>query len=79
MKSNKARSEVDLRDLDETPTTKQNIMNLVPTIPISSTPMPCRSGRVVIKPIRFMYLGKSFKAIIKEQNIRLIPRITMKQ
>lgn len=41
----------------------------VPTlnIPIdSSTLVPHRSGRVVIRSDRFMYLGESFEAIPKE-------------
>ena len=47
-------------------------MDLVPTIPISRTLMPCCSGRVVKQPNRFMYLGKCFEAIIKEHEIDLI-------
>ena len=44
-------------------------MHLVPTIPVSSTMMPCHSGRVVKQPDQFMYLGKFFKAILKEHEI----------
>ena len=44
--SNNVRSKVDLRDLDKTPTTTQNTMDPIPTIPISSTLVPRRSGRV---------------------------------
>ena len=44
-------------------------MDLVPTIPISCTPMPCHSGRVVKQLDRLMYLGKSFEAILKEHEI----------
>ena len=44
-------------------------MDSVPTILISSTSMPCRSGRVVKQPNRFMYLGKSFEVILKEHEI----------
>ena len=48
-------------------------MDLIPTISISSTPVvPSRSGRVVKQPDRFMYLGKSFKAILKEHEINPI-------
>ena len=49
MISNKVRSEVDLRDLDENPTTTYNTMDLVPTILVSSILMSYRSGRVVIQ------------------------------
>ena len=48
MISNKVRSVVDLRDLDETPTTAYNTLDLVPTILVSSILMSYRSGRVVI-------------------------------
>ena len=44
-------------------------MDPVPTIFISCIPMPCHSGRVVKQPNQFMYLGKSFEAIIKEHEI----------
>ena len=44
-------------------------MDPIPTIPISSTPMPCRSGRIVKQPDQFKYLGKSFEAILKEHEI----------
>ena len=47
-------------------------MDLVSTIPISSTLMPCCSRRVVKQPNRFMYLGKSFEAILKEHEIDFI-------
>ena len=43
-------------------------MDPVPTIFISCIPMPCHSGRVVKQPNRFMYLGKFFKAILKEHD-----------
>ena len=39
----------------------------MPTILVSSNiPVPCSSGRVFMQPDRFMYLGKSFKAILEE-------------
>ena len=44
-------------------------MDPEPTIPISRTPMPCCNGRVVKQSNQFMYLGKSFEAIIKEHEI----------
>ena len=44
-------------------------MDPIPNIPISSTLMPHRGGRVVKQPDRFMYLGKSFEAILKEHEI----------
>ena len=47
-------------------------MDLVPTILVSSTPMPCHSGKVVKQPNRFMYLENSFKAILKEHEINPI-------
>ena len=47
-------------------------MDLVPTILVSSTPMPCHSGKVVKQPNQFMYLEKSFKAIINKHEIDLI-------
>ena len=34
--------------------------------------MPCHSERIVKQPDEFMYLGKSFKAILKEHEIDLI-------
>ena len=41
-----------------------------PTIPInSSTLVPRHSGRVVIKPNRFMYLGEFFEAIQEDHEI----------
>ena len=47
-------------------------MDLVPTIPISSTLMPYHSGRVVKQLDRYMYLGKSFEAMLKEHEINPI-------
>ena len=44
-------------------------MDPVPTIPISSTLMPCRSGRVVKQLYWFMFIGKSFETILKEYEI----------
>ena len=44
-------------------------MDPIPTIPISSTLMLCLSRRVVKQPDQFMYLGKSFEAILKEHEI----------
>ena len=41
------------------------------TILVSSTPMPRRSGRVVVQPDQFMYLGESFEAILEEHEINL--------
>ena len=49
MMSNNIRSEVNLRDLDKTPTTIQNTMDLLSTILISSITVPHCSGRVVIQ------------------------------
>ena len=40
MMSNKVRDDVDLRALNETPTTTHNIMDLIPTILVSSTSVP---------------------------------------
>ena len=57
MMSNKVRSEANLRDLNETPTTTQNSMDHVLTIFISNTQVSHHRGRVVIKIDRFMYLG----------------------
>ena len=57
MMSNKAWCRVNLRALDKTFTTTQNVMNPIPTILVSSTPVPRRSGRVIIKLDQFMYLG----------------------
>ena len=56
MMSNKAWCKVNLRALDKTLTKTQNAMNPIPTILISSTPVPRRSGRVIIKLDQFMYL-----------------------
>ena len=47
-------------------------MDLVLTIPISSTLMPHHSGKVVKQPNGFIYVGKSFEAILKEHEIDLI-------
>ena len=44
-------------------------MDHVPTILVSSTPMPHRSGRVVIQLDRFIYFRESFKAIPEEHEI----------
>ena len=44
-------------------------MDPLPTIPISSTLMLHHSERVLKQPDQFMYLGKSFEAIIKEHEI----------
>ena len=44
-------------------------MDPIPTIPIFSILMSCCSGRVVKQPDRFMYLGKSFEAVLKEHDI----------
>ena len=49
MMSNNIRSEVNLRDLDKTPTTVQNTMDPLSTILISSITVPHCSGRVVIQ------------------------------
>ena len=45
--SNKVRSKVDLRTLDETPIITQTTMDLVPTILIFSTPMPHHGRRLL--------------------------------
>ena len=44
-------------------------MDPVLTIPISSTLIPRCSERVAKQLDRFMYLGKSFEAILKEHKI----------
>ena len=49
MMSNNIRSEVNLRDLDKTPTIVQNTMDLLSTILISSITVPHCSGKVVIQ------------------------------
>ena len=49
MMSNNVKSEVDLRNLDKYSTTTHNTMDLVTTIPISSTLVLHHSGRVVIQ------------------------------
>ena len=71
MISNKVRSVVDLRNLDENPTTTYNTMDLVPTILVSSILMSYRNGRVVIQLDWFMYLGESLEAILEEHEIDL--------
>ena len=48
MMSNNVRSNVVFLDLDKTPTTKHYTMDPVSTIPISSTPICCHGGRVVV-------------------------------
>ena len=48
--SNKVRGDVDLRALNETPTTTHNIMDLIPTILVSSTSVPHYNRKVVIQP-----------------------------
>ena len=48
MMSNNVRSKVVFLDLDKTPTTKHYTMDLVSTIPISSTPICRRGGRVIV-------------------------------
>ena len=47
-------------------------MDSIQVIPISSTPMSCRSERVVKQPDQFMYLGKFFEVILKEHEINPI-------
>ena len=47
-------------------------MDPIPTIPIFSILMSCCSGRVVKQLDQFMYLGKSFEAILKEHEIDFI-------
>ena len=44
-------------------------MDPIPIIPISSTLMLGLRRRVVKQPNQFMYLGKSFNAILKEHEI----------
>ena len=44
-------------------------MSLIPTIPISSTLVSYRSGKVVIQSIQFIYLRESFEAILKEHEL----------
>ena len=68
---NKENNDIDWRILEDSPTI-QDTMDLVSTIPISSTLMPCCSRRVVKQPNRVMYLGKSFEAILKEHEIDFI-------
>ncbi|RVW26774.1 hypothetical protein CK203_060474 [Vitis vinifera] len=73
MISNRAKHDIDWKGLENTPTLAQETMDpeiSTPSIPISSsTPVPCRSWRVVILLDRFMYLGEFFKAIIEEHEI----------
>ena len=76
MMSNKVRGDVDLRALNETPTTTHNIMDLIPTIPVSSTSVPHYNRKVVIQADLFMYLEEYFKAIL--EIMRLIPHIMIK-
>lgn len=56
MISNKVRSEVDLKTLNEIPTKAHNTIDPIPIIPISSTSMPHGSVMVVVQPYQFMYL-----------------------
>ena len=44
-------------------------MDLIPTIPIFSALVPHHSGRVLIQPKGFMYLGEFFKAIQEKHEI----------
>ena len=46
---NKANNDIDWRTLEDSPII-HNTIDPKPTIPISSTLMPCRSGRVVKIP-----------------------------
>ena len=48
MMSNNVRSKVVFLDLDKTPTIKHYTMDPVSSIPISSTPICRRGGRVVV-------------------------------
>ena len=57
MMSNKSRSKVDLRALHATPIIAQKIMDTMPTILISSTSMPCRSGSYTTKSIHVLERG----------------------
>ena len=76
MMSKRAKCDIDWKALENAPTFAQEAMGpkvSTPTIPInSSTLVPRHSGRVVIQPNRFMYLGESFEAIQKEHEIDLI-------
>ena len=47
-------------------------MDPIPTIPIFSALVPHHSGRVLIQPKGFMYLGEFFKAIQEEHEIDAI-------
>ena len=69
MMNNKAKSELNLRVLYETPTITKKTMSLIPTIPISSTLVSYRSGKVVIQSNQFIYLRESFEAILKEHEL----------
>ena len=73
MISNKARHDIDWKALKDTPTLAHETMGPEVSTPAilvsSSTSLPCRSGRVVIQPDKFMYLGESFEAIPKEHEI----------
>ena len=70
MMSNKAKCDIDWRAIEDTLTLGQRTMcPKVPTPTIlvsSSTQEPRYNGRVVVQPNRFMYLGKSFDAFLKE-------------
>ena len=76
MISNRARHDIDLKALKDTPTSAQEAIGpkvYTSTIPFSSsTPMPSHSGRVVIQLDRFMYLREFFEAIPKEHEINPI-------
>ena len=54
MMSNKSRRKVDLRALHAPPIITQKIMDPMPTILISSTSMPCRSGSYTTKSIHVL-------------------------
>ena len=66
---NKTNNDIDWRILEDNPHHTQDIIDPVPTIPISSTLIPRCSERVAKQLDRFMYLGKSFEAILKEHKI----------
>ena len=70
MMSNKARHNIDWKALENTPTLAQETLGPEVSTPIIlinfSTPMPHCSGRIVIQLDKFMYLGESFEAILKE-------------
>ena len=71
MTCNKPNNDIDWRIIEDSPTIHE-ILSLVLAIPISSTLIPCHSGKVVKQPNQFMYLEKSFKAIINKHEIDLI-------